>query len=169
MVGIAFGRDPTKQAIGNVLVASQVISYAEQRVGGRTQYRGPIAEAGAVLLDRFRNADGWSFKRPDGTSCQTHEGPVLSGEELIDNAERKKELFEAFPQAIGGEMEGRGLYGAAHDAKVEWVLVKAICDWADGSKHKLDQPLAAAAAVDLVHHVLSDPGALAALPRGRKR
>jgi nucleoside phosphorylase len=97
------------------------------------------------------------------------EGAVLSGEELIDNAERKKELFDAFPHAIGGEMEGRGLYGAAQAAGVDWILVKAICDWADGNKHKLAQPLAAAAAVDLVRHVLLDRGALAALPRAKKR
>ena len=168
MVGVAFGRDSANQAIADVLVSSQIISYAEQRAGSRTHNRGPIAEASALLLDRFRNADYWSFRRPDGTPCQVRHGPVLSGEELIDNVERKNELFDAFPQAIGGEMEGRGLYGAAHDAKVDWVLVKAICDWADGAKHKLNQPLAAAAAVDIVHLVLSDPGALAALPKARK-
>jgi nucleoside phosphorylase len=169
MVGIAFGRDSEKQRIADVIVASQVISYAEQRVGDHIHYRGPIAEVSSLLLDRFRNADGWSFLRPDGTVCEMREGPMLSGEELIDHADRKKELLDAFPQAVGGEMEGRGLYAAANDAGKGWILVKAICDWADGTKHKLDQPLAAAAAVDLVYHVLLDPEALAPLPKRRKR
>jgi nucleoside phosphorylase len=31
-------------------------------------------------------------------------------------------------------MEGIGLYAAAQNAKVDWILVKAICDWADGNK-----------------------------------
>jgi len=38
--------------------------------------------------------------------------------------------------------------------------VKAICDWADGKKQKKHQPLAAAAAVSLVHHVLSQADVL---------
>jgi hypothetical protein len=36
---------------------------------------------------------------------------------------------------------------------------KATCDWADGKKHKKHQPLAAAA-VSLVHHVLSQADVL---------
>jgi hypothetical protein len=31
-------------------------------------------------------------------------------------------------------MEGAGLYVACQDQKVDWILVKAICDWADGHK-----------------------------------
>ncbi|HTN85391.1 MAG TPA: SUMF1/EgtB/PvdO family nonheme iron enzyme [Sorangium sp.] len=165
MVGIAFGRDPAKQGIGDILVSSQIISYAERRVGARIEHRGPIVEASRTLVDRFRNVDGWAFARADGTVCEMRMGPVLSGEELVDDPARKAELFGAFPQAIGGEMEGRGLYGAAHDAKVDWILVKGICDWADGTKHKQDQPFAAAAAVDLVHRVLSDHSALDGLPK----
>jgi nucleoside phosphorylase len=42
MVGIAFGKDPTKQKIGDVLVASQIISYEQQRVGEEIIYRGSI-------------------------------------------------------------------------------------------------------------------------------
>ena len=31
-------------------------------------------------------------------------------------------------------MEGVGLYTAAHSEKVDWILVKAISDFADGNK-----------------------------------
>ena len=31
-------------------------------------------------------------------------------------------------------MEGTGVYAAAYRNKVDWILVKAICDWADGNK-----------------------------------
>jgi nucleoside phosphorylase len=65
-------------------------------------------------------------------------------------------------------MEGAGLWAAATVAKVEWILVKAICDWGDGTKHKRDQPLAAAAAVSLVHHVLADNTALDGIESHRK-
>jgi hypothetical protein len=69
-------------------------------------------------------------------------------------------LFERYPQAVGGDMEGVGLAAAAVRNGVPWIVVKAICDWADGKKHKKHQPLAAAAAVSLVNYVLSQADAL---------
>ena len=57
-------------------------------------------------------------------------------------------------------MEGAGLAAAAGRVGVPWILVKAICDWGDGQKHGKHQPLAAAAAVSLVHHVLSQKNVL---------
>ena len=61
-------------------------------------------------------------------------------------------LRAKFQNAVSG---GLGLASAAVRDGVPWILVKAIWDWADGKKHKKHQPLAAAAAVSLVHHVLS--------------
>jgi nucleoside phosphorylase len=63
-------------------------------------------------------------------------------------------LLKIEPEAIGGEMEGAGLYAAARDAKVDWILVKAICDWADGTKNNDAQPQAARNAAQFVLHVL---------------
>lgn len=165
MVGIAFGKDPEKQKVGDVLVSAQIISYEEQRVGARVEFRGPIAEANRTLVDRFRNVVGWAFPRGDGTACRAEVVPILSGEKLVDDAAWKAALFAQFPQARGGEMEGRGLYAAATDASVAWILVKGICDWGDGTKHSADQPLAAAAAVDLMCAALSGAGALDGLEK----
>ena len=67
------------------------------------------------------------------------------------------------PEAIGGEREGAGLYAVSYKGKVDWILVKAICDWGDGTKQKHHQGFAAAAAVDLLAHVLNQVGALDAL------
>jgi hypothetical protein len=65
-------------------------------------------------------------------------GLILSGEKLVDNQDFRDQLRRLEPEAIGGEMEGVGLYAAAERsrAKVDWILVKAICDWADGQKHQ---------------------------------
>jgi hypothetical protein len=43
--------------------------------------------------------------------------------------------------------------------------VKGICDWGDGTKHAGDQPLAAAAAVDLTCAALGGEGALDGLEK----
>jgi len=52
-------------------------------------------------------------------------------------------------------MEGAGLVAASGRLNTPWILAKAICDWGDGQKHSKHQPLAAAAAASLVHHILS--------------
>jgi nucleoside phosphorylase len=156
MVGIAFGKDPMKQKIADVLIASSVISYEPQRVGeNESVSRGPMTPANPTLLNRFDNVPHWSFFRPDGSKCKHEVGPVLSGEKLVDDPNFKRLLFARYPQAIGGDMEGVGLAAAALRDGVPWILVKGICDWADGKKHKKHQPLAAAAAVSLVHQVFS--------------
>jgi hypothetical protein len=60
-------------------------------------------------------------------------------------------------------MEGHASYAAAQGSRVEIVLVKAICDWADGDKNDRAQPFAADVAVDACHHLLSKPNVLRAL------
>jgi nucleoside phosphorylase len=161
MVGIALGRDPEKQKIADILVASQVISYEPQRVGEKqTVNRGPIPPANPTLLNRFDIVPHWSFCRPDGSKCKREVGPILSGEKMVDAAAFKASLLDRYPQAIGGEMEGVGLAAAAVRHGVPWILAKGICDWADGRKHDRHQALAAAAAVSLVHHVLSQTDVL---------
>ena len=166
MVGIALGKDPTKQKIADVLVASQVISYEPQRIGeNQTVPRGPNTPANTTLLNRFENVPHWSFDRPDGSKCECQVGPLLSGEKLVDAMAFKELLFSRYPQAIGGEMEGGGLAAAAVRNNIPWILVKAICDWGDGKKDKKHQLLAAAAAVSLVHHVLSQTDVLHGLAK----
>jgi hypothetical protein len=59
---------------------------------------------------------------------------MLSGEKLIDHQGFRDQLHKLEPEAIGGEMEGAGLYAAAQRKKVDWIVVKAICDRADGNK-----------------------------------
>jgi nucleoside phosphorylase/tetratricopeptide (TPR) repeat protein len=166
-VGMAFGGYTKKQKIGDVLVSSRVIPYGPGRIeDGRWIRRGGEHDAGALLLNRLREASEWAFQRPDGYRCQIREGALLSGEKLVDSLEFKTELFEEYPEAIGGEMEGSGVVSAAPRQHVhEWIVVKGICDWGDGTKHKRYQPVAAAAAASLLHHVFSVPGSLDDLPR----
>ena len=163
MVGIAFGINPIKQRIADVLVASQIIPYEKQRIGEKIIPRDPIPPSNTTLLNRFENVHNWQFARPNGTYCSIRVGPILSGEKLVDDPGFKAKLFQQFPQAIGGEMEGAGLCAASGRVGTPWILVKSICDWGDGKKHKKHQPLAAAAATSLVHHVLSQKTVLDSL------
>lgn len=168
MVGVAFGKDAEKQMIGGVLISERVIGYETERLGrDENQDRGEIPKASPVLLNRFRNVIGWKFENPMGVPCAHQVGAILSGEKLVDNAKEKAELFSRFPTAIGGEMEGAGFASAAERKECEWIIVKAICDWGDGTKQKHHQGFAAAASIDLVEHVLNQVGALDALCDGK--
>jgi nucleoside phosphorylase len=150
MCGIAFGLHPDKQQLGDILIAQQIQSYEPQKIDlQRGQMpRGDRATSSELLLDRFHSGDiEWQ-------GAQTRFGLILSGEKLVNDPTFRDLLLKTEPEALGGEMEGAGLYVAARDAKVDWILVKAICDWADGNKNSAAQPLAAHNAAEFVLHVL---------------
>lgn len=156
MAGIAFGVSEAKQKIGDILVAKQLTLYEPQRVGAtETLPRGTRADCSPRLLDRCRSAELYW----DGSAVRF--GLILSGEKLVDNLEFRQELLKHEPEAIGGEMEGAGLYVACQDARVDWILVKAICDWGDGHKaeNKAErQATAARNAAQFVLHTLQKVG-----------
>jgi nucleoside phosphorylase len=136
MVGIAFGINDQKQAIGDILVTEQLRLYDLQRLGTledgqcKISLRGDKPHASPWLINFFKSAD--ADLRWEGAEVRF--GVVLTGEKLVDNIDFRDQLRSFEPEAIGGEMEGKGLYVACHDKKVDWILIKAICDWADGNK-----------------------------------
>jgi nucleoside phosphorylase len=159
MVGIAFGVNEEKQAIGDILVAKQLMLYESQRVSViETSSRGDRPHSAPRLVNFLQNA------YLDWEGAEVRFGLVLTGEKLVDNLDYRESLKKLESEAIGGEMEGAGLYVSCHDAKVDWILVKAICDWADGNKSfdkEQRQQQAAANAVDFVLYALKQ----APLPR----
>jgi nucleoside phosphorylase len=162
MVGFAFGVNKEKQNIGDILVSTQLYIYEPQRVQiDKKIYRGPRPESGKILKNRFQNCQSWRFIS-EGKELKPIYGPILSGEKLIDNKQFKEELLLEYPEAIGGEMEGAGLYSAASNHNIEWILVKAICDFGE-KKDKKYQDLAANTASEFTYYVLSDKSALKSL------
>jgi nucleoside phosphorylase len=59
---------------------------------------------------------------------------LLSGRALIATLNICNRQIKDQPEAIGGEMVGAGFHHAACRHQVDWILVKAICDWADDKK-----------------------------------
>lgn len=70
---------------------------------------------------------------------------------------RKKSVF--FPLL--------GVYAAAHNLQIEWVVVKGISDYADGTKDSTKdwKPYASMMAASLVANVLSQPSVFKDWPR----
>lgn len=156
MVGVAFGVDNDRQAIGDVLVSQRVLDYELQRISSGNEdmldvrTRGDRATASARLIGRF-DAAQYGWENP------VRVGLLLSGAKLVDNRDFRDDLRRLEPDACGGEMEGAGLYAAASRAGRDWVVVKAICDFADGNKRQgkaEKQQLAAERAASFVRHTL---------------
>lgn len=163
MVGIAFGFERERFAIGDILVSEQLQMYEHQRVSSNAQnepifvLRGARPTVSPRLLSRFKSsARSWSGQ-------PVAFGVILSGNQLIDNLPYREQIRRFAPEALGGEMEGGGLFAASQDHmhKVDWILVKAISDWADGEKgidKRSNQLKAARSAARFVFHVLCEGG-----------
>lgn len=160
MGGIALGKCPEKQKLGDILVSKSIILYEQARVneGGGVDYRGPKPEASSFLLNRLNqdNSFSYSFNNND-KSANIVIGPLLTGEKLIDSSEFKSVLFQQFPDAIGGEMEAAGVYAACKNKNIPWIIVKSICDWADGQKNKAFQAESAYVAFSFILKALNSP------------
>jgi len=144
-VGIAFGLQKDKQKLGDVLVSKTIQGYEHKKLSrdGARILRGPKPEASAKLFDIISN-----LYKSDGHGSENwprlHFGNILSGATLYDHQPSRDELLKIDPEAIGGEMEGIGIYKAAHDRKIDWIVIKGISDWGDGTKSgKSEQSLAA--------------------------
>jgi len=137
MIGIAFGVNETKQHIGDVLLSESIIPYNAKRVGKKeTIKRGIEAPSSKILFNRFKNIKTtWEHFLDGNTKAKLIPTRLLSGEELVDNLEHRNKLITDNPDSKGGEMEGAGVY-AACDGKADWIVVKGICDFADGDKGK---------------------------------
>jgi nucleoside phosphorylase len=164
-VGIAFGLQPAKQRLGDVLIAQHITSYEMVKLKPDSiEERGETMRADATLIERVAaHGRTWYVPRADGSPVAFHIGQVLSGAKLVNNRNFRDALVRRFPAALGGEMEGIGAYAAAFRHRVPVLLVKGICDWADGAKDDHAQPFAAFTAVELLRHVLQKKDVLAAL------
>jgi formylglycine-generating enzyme required for sulfatase activity/nucleoside phosphorylase len=164
MCGIAFGLRKEKQTLGDILIAEKLGVYEPQKldINKGELDRGELVKSSTRLLKFCRSGVlDWQ-----GPIC--HFGLILTGEKLVNHPSFRDELLARYPEAIGGEMEGAGLYSAACDAKVDWILVKAICDWADGTKDDKSQEVAARNAARFVFHLVQNVGGWKAATRSKR-
>lgn len=167
-VGIAFGIDETKQAIGDVLVSTQIQDYELGRLNkdGTLTPRGDKPSSADILCNRFRQTNT-NKSRSANDWPKVRFGLILSGQKLVDNLDYRESLKTLFTEAIGGEMEGVGLYVSASAAKVDWIVVKAICDWGH-NKNQTDkdakQKLAAKNAARVLKEALDNGGLYPSTP-----
>ena len=173
MVGIACGKSSREQKIGDVLISSVLIPYDDKRNEPDGQINTSVPVRCDKSLERLFTdyMEKWPFPHHDRYECEVRKGPILTGSILHNDLTEKDTLFERFKSTnpIGLEMEGYALHKASHGNDVPWILVKAISDWGDGEKDKIEgrpyRKFAAAAAASLVNHILQNNDALTAFER----
>ena len=123
MNGIAFGVNPKKQTIGDVLISKSVWNYESEKIteNGRIP-RGFIIPASPKLIQMFELS-------AIDIGIRIHYGTIASGEKLSDNKSFVDSLKTVQPEIIGGDMESVGLASVCHREHCEWIVVKGICDW----------------------------------------
>lgn len=170
-VGIAYGVDPDHQRIGDILLAERLFLWSDNRVDQLEDgaiswsFRGDRPATSATLFSVFALA-GRLWNQEPRSLGRVYQGTFASGSTLINYAAFRDWLRGQTSNMIGGEMEGRGIYGGAQGravgkARVDWVIIKGICDWAV-NKHvptkAADQRLAALNASHFVISVLRNGG-----------
>lgn len=152
LVGIGFGLKPERQKIGDVLVSRQVQLCDLRKVtDDREILRGDKAQASTLLLDRFENAE------VEWTGPTIHVGLILSANVLANSLALIEELRIEHPDAIGGEMEGSGVYCVASKRRIDWIIVKGISDWGFDKDDK-NQSVAATNAVSYMLYTVAMGG-----------
>lgn len=156
VVGIAGGLRPDEQAFGDVVVASQVYYYEEQKLTrDGPQVRPRMLEPSHRILDRALNyrTDAWTRLLP--SSCRTPDrtpkvfvAPIASGEKIFASKNATKAIVAAVPKVAAVEMETAGVAAAALSAvrDVALLVVRGIADFADSKKDDRAHELASATA-----------------------
>jgi len=154
LVGIAGGLG-TEVELGDIVASEQVVDYELGKVmsGGFTP-RWSVYRGDPRLLMKiadFRDT-GWrsqiSIPRPDGAAARLPRvvpGVVLSGNKVIADENTAGTLCSVWRRAAAIEMEAAGVAAAIYENPngPAFLMLKAICDQADGKKDDTWQPYAA--------------------------
>ncbi|MGW0810770.1 5'-methylthioadenosine/S-adenosylhomocysteine nucleosidase family protein [Nonomuraea sp. NPDC002799] len=157
LTGICYGLREGEQQLGDILVCTQLRGIDHKKIieptwGTEIEIsRGERVAPSVTLLDRCQSA------RLAKDGPRVHYGVMLSGSLLLNSPTARQSLINANPDAIGGEMEGIGVYAAAAKEKVDWIVVKAICDWGM-CKNDDWHEIAARNAAEFVRDVLLNGG-----------
>ena len=113
-VGICASMERAKAKLGDVVISAKLETYDQKKfkADGTVEYRGTKPDVSRNVARLILNAtDGWKPPLEDPKSLDVevhHDAVMLSGSDLVNNRERRQELLNSFPDALGLEMEGAG-------------------------------------------------------------
>ena len=147
--GIAFGRQSKGQQLGDILVSRQLVNYESRKeLNGDIYFRGD--KVTSPMLARI-NAGIHTWK-----GAKVHQGLVLSGNALVNSKEFLDYLTKKEPEYGGGDMESYGVYAVASMMNADWIMIKGISDWGDGSKNDESHKIALQNVGEFIFHVIKE-------------
>ncbi|XP_068748847.1 NLR family CARD domain-containing protein 3-like isoform X2 [Montipora capricornis] len=148
LVGTCRGLSSDKVKLGNVVVSAKLTTPAGFKI--------PVS---SHLGDLVRDAPfGWvaPLENSDELEVKVHcDGDILSQAEWCKVADLPKQ----YPEAIAVETEGEGVFAAAYDEKVEWVIVKSVASFVNQTQPSSSEwmSFASTMAASVVEKMISDP------------
>lgn len=139
LVGIAGGIRRQGVAVGDVLIAEQVVDYELQKLKEPAQApRFVVHQADKKVLNAAHHLErSWlPAARPGDGEPKVHFGPVASGDKVVALEEFLAELLVHWPRALGVEMEAGGVAPACFQAveRPRFGMVRGVSDLADAEK-----------------------------------
>jgi len=172
LVGIAGGVS-SAAGLGDVLVASQIADYTVgKQTSEQRKVRWEVHRADADLLDAASNfARGWedllTGPRPGEGMPRRRIGVILSGGDVIADAQVIQSNQEVWDKLVGVETEGGAVALALHSTqeRPRFLMIRGVSDFADEKKNSAEvlrwRPyacdVAAAYAVGLIRSGLIAP------------
>ncbi|XP_068674136.1 NLR family CARD domain-containing protein 3-like isoform X2 [Montipora foliosa] len=149
-VGTCSGLSSDKVKLGDVVVSAKLTTAAG--------FKTPVSRH---LSDLVRDAPcGWvpPLENPDELEVEVHcDGDILSQTQAARCG--CADLHFQYPEAIAVETEGEGVFAAAHDEKVEWVVVKGVASFVNQTQLSRSEwmSFASTMAASVVAKMLNDP------------
>ena len=138
-LGVAFGIDPQKQSLGDVLVSKELVFYDNfNKVtdGVVTLKKHEAYPTDIRFLASVRQLE---FETPPNEvgGFKWYYNALLTGGTVLSDTAEKLKLLEAaadrdYSNIVGGEMEATGIYYACQvykDRSIPFTVIKGICDW----------------------------------------
>lgn len=144
-VGIAAGFQLSGHQFGDVLVSTDINLYEYEKHSFTFS-----SLSSSYLLDKFRSgAVDWGY-------AEVHFGSFVSANQHVNDPESRDYMRKLAPRVVGVEMGGAGLFRVADQKGVDWLIVKAVADFADREKIESKRKQAAANAARFTTHVLME-------------
>ena len=163
-IGIACGIKKKVQ-LCDVLVSSEVVNYDKQI----EEYvpKGKAITVSSQLLKLFTQPFQWPnhamkkyLKDHRQRIPNVKSGVILSGPYPVDPAVTKTLVEKFTHEGIGIEMDGAYPFAENQQTTLNYIIIKAVCDFGDGKNITKYYHTAALLAADLVHKCLSEPHAV---------
>ncbi|XP_068700007.1 uncharacterized protein [Montipora foliosa] len=150
LVGTCSGLCSDKVKLGDVVVSAKLTT--------ETRFKSPVSRH---MSDLVRDAPyGWvpPLENPDELKVEVHsDGDILS----LTQAARCgcADLHLQYQEAIAVETEGEGVFAAAYDEKIEWVVVKDVASFVNQTQLSGSEwmSFASTMAASVVAKMLNDP------------